>query len=198
MTITGRSVLSEIQTSETSKPTLTRRLFPPRIPAHSFQLLQLEKPAVQSTCALPCTQTIHSQSPSISSTELNRYYAQKGAAITYLLFADCSKIQLSLKYVGFLDFTAASLHTYPDNAFYIIKNNFLYSYLAASSSNPKPDVDVLTISDPIKVSLWFLSPFTCFQTSTKNGGLAAAGFALIPSQQNKKSHPCMVLELEYL
>lgn len=108
------------------------------------------------------------------------------------------KLQLSLKYVGFLDFTAASLHTYPDNAFYIIKSNFLYSYLAASSYNPKPDVDVLTISDQIKVSLWVLSPFTCFQTSKKNGCLATAGFALITSQENKKSHPCRVPELESL
>lgn len=53
------------------------------------------------------------------------------------------KIQLSLKCVGFLDSTAASLHTYPDNTFYTIKNNFLYSYFAAWSYNPKPDVDVL-------------------------------------------------------
>lgn len=85
LTITGRSMLSEIQTSETSKPALTRRLLPPRVPTHSFQLLQLQKLAIQSTCVLLCTQTTHCQSPSVSSTELNRYYAQKGAAITYLI-----------------------------------------------------------------------------------------------------------------
>lgn len=185
MTITGRSMPSEIETSETSKIALTMRLFPPRIPAHSFQLLQQEKPAIQSTCVLPCTQTIPCQSPSVSSTELNRYYTQKGAAITYLLFSDCSKNTIKLKMCWLLDFTAASLHTDPDNVFYSIKNNFLYSYLVASSYNPKPDVGMLTISDLIKASLWFLSPFTCFQTFTKNRCLATAGFALITSWTNK-------------
>lgn len=76
------------------------------------------------------------------------------------------KHTISLKSVGFLDFTVSSLYTYPAYAFQTIKSNFLYpEHLAASSYNPKPEVGVLTVSDPIKIFLWFLSPLTSFQTS---------------------------------
>lgn len=60
-----------------------------------------------------------------------------------MYFSNHSETQLSLKCVGVLDFTVASLYTYPGYVFYIIKNNLLYSYLAASSYNPKPEVRML-------------------------------------------------------